>query len=140
MVIGGDETLSWLRSSGRSFGGPAHPACVQNLACGISDSERMVAKATAVASWSMHAFIVTHAIKIQYFAFSLFLVCFFGEDSYFFARALQMCEFVSLEIKSHVQMHIYIRSEGLSGHLSMFWNDIMNSVWIGGRGDGGLHE
>ena len=22
----------------------------------------------------------------------------------------------------------------------MFWNDIMNSVWIGGRGDGGLHE
>lgn len=22
----------------------------------------------------------------------------------------------------------------------MFWNDISNSIWIGGNGDGGLHE
>eukprot|EP00756_Hemistasia_phaeocysticola_P051986 Hpha_TRINITY_DN27171_c0_g1::TRINITY_DN27171_c0_g1_i1::g.29263::m.29263 len=33
-----------------------------------------------------------------------------------------------------------IQAEGLTGHLSMFWNDVMSSVWIGGKGDAGLHE
>ena len=33
-----------------------------------------------------------------------------------------------------------LQASGLSGHLSLFWNDIMNSMWIGGSGDGGLHE
>ena len=33
-----------------------------------------------------------------------------------------------------------LQADGLSGHLAQFWNDVMNSVWIGGSGDGGLHE
>ena len=33
-----------------------------------------------------------------------------------------------------------LQAEGLTGHLAQFWNDVMNSVWIGGSGDGGLHE
>jgi hypothetical protein len=28
----------------------------------------------------------------------------------------------------------------LTGHLANFWEDIENSIWIGGLGDGGLHE
>jgi hypothetical protein len=33
-----------------------------------------------------------------------------------------------------------LQAEGLSGHLANFWPDIAKSVWIGGGGDGGLHE
>eukprot|EP00928_Gymnodinium_smaydae_P081874 TRINITY_DN65310_c0_g1_i1.p1 TRINITY_DN65310_c0_g1~~TRINITY_DN65310_c0_g1_i1.p1 ORF type:complete len:720 (-),score=51.12 TRINITY_DN65310_c0_g1_i1:151-2271(-) len=35
-----------------------------------------------------------------------------------------------------------LQAEGLSGHLAQFWPNIMDSVWIGGKGDteGGLHE
>mmetsp|Transcript_13316 Transcript_13316/g.20280 ORF Transcript_13316/g.20280 Transcript_13316/m.20280 type:complete len:721 (-) Transcript_13316:427-2589(-) len=33
-----------------------------------------------------------------------------------------------------------LQAAGLSGHLSEFWTDVMDSVWIGGSGDGGLHE
>ena len=33
-----------------------------------------------------------------------------------------------------------LQAEGLSGHLAQFWGDVMDSVWIGGTGDGGLHE
>ena len=33
-----------------------------------------------------------------------------------------------------------IQAEGLSGYLSLFWDDVMNSSWIGGNGDTGLHE
>lgn len=33
-----------------------------------------------------------------------------------------------------------LQAEGLSGHLALFWGDIMNSSWIGGPDDGGLHE
>ena len=62
---------------------------------------------------------------------------FFLEDSYFLVCAAQTREFLSAKIHFHVYSPI---PEGLSGHLSMFWNDIMNSVWIGGGGDGGLHE
>lgn len=32
------------------------------------------------------------------------------------------------------------QAAGLSGHLPLFWADVANSSWIGGRGDGGLHE
>ena len=37
---------------------------------------------------------------------------------------------------------LQLQAEGLSGHLSMFWNDIENSIWLGpeSHGDGGLHE
>jgi len=33
-----------------------------------------------------------------------------------------------------------LQAEGLSGHLSQFWDDIQNSIWIGGKADGDLHE
>ena len=33
-----------------------------------------------------------------------------------------------------------LQADGLSGHLSQFWGDVMDSVWIGGSADGGLHE
>ena len=32
------------------------------------------------------------------------------------------------------------QANGLSGHLPLFWADVMNSSWIGGTADGGLHE
>ena len=35
---------------------------------------------------------------------------------------------------------LQLQADGLSGHLSMFWPDIQKSVWVGGGGDGGLHE
>lgn len=37
-------------------------------------------------------------------------------------------------------LQLNIQAEGLSGHLSLFWPDISESVWVGGNGDGGLHE
>ena len=33
-----------------------------------------------------------------------------------------------------------IQADGLSGHLPLFWADVMNSSWVGGTADGGLHE
>jgi uncharacterized protein len=33
-----------------------------------------------------------------------------------------------------------VQAQGLTGGLAHFWNDIENSSWIGGTGDGGLHE
>lgn len=35
---------------------------------------------------------------------------------------------------------LILQAEGLSGHLAQFWPDVQKSVWIGGGGDGGLHE
>merc|ERR1719345_237693 len=43
--------------------------------------------------------------------------------------------------KGWLLKQLKLQAEGLSGHLSMFWNDIENSIWLpGGKGDGGLHE
>ena len=33
-----------------------------------------------------------------------------------------------------------LQASGLSGHLPFFWPDVMNSSWMGGSGDTGLHE
>ena len=33
-----------------------------------------------------------------------------------------------------------IQADGLSGHLPFFWQDVMNSCWVGGTADTGLHE
>ena len=33
-----------------------------------------------------------------------------------------------------------VQAQGLTGHLALFWTDIQNSSWVGGTGDGGLHE
>jgi hypothetical protein len=46
----------------------------------------------------------------------------------------------SVTPKGWLLKQLKLQAEGLSGHLSMFWNDISNSIWIGGNGDGGLHE
>ena len=35
---------------------------------------------------------------------------------------------------------LQLQADGLSGHLAQFWPDVQKSVWIGGGGDGGLHE
>jgi len=46
----------------------------------------------------------------------------------------------SVTPKGWLLKQLRLQAEGLSGHLSMFWNDIKETVWIGGTGDGGLHE
>ena len=33
-----------------------------------------------------------------------------------------------------------LQAQGLSGHLSHFWDDVMKSIWIGGDADSDLHE
>jgi hypothetical protein len=42
--------------------------------------------------------------------------------------------------KGWLLSQLKLQAQGLSGHLSQFWNDVQNSIWIGGKGDGGLHE
>ena len=44
----------------------------------------------------------------------------------------------SVTPKGWLLKQLTLQAEGLSGHLAQFWNDVMNSVWIGGSGDGGL--
>ena len=46
----------------------------------------------------------------------------------------------SITPKGWLLTQLKLQAEGLSGHLAQFWNDVMSSVWIGGSGDGGLHE
>jgi hypothetical protein len=46
----------------------------------------------------------------------------------------------SITPKGWLLKQLKLQAQGLSGHLSQFWNDVMNTVWIGGDGDGGLHE
>lgn len=35
---------------------------------------------------------------------------------------------------------LQLQADSLSGHLLFFWADVMNSSWIGGSADTGLHE
>ena len=35
---------------------------------------------------------------------------------------------------------LIIQAGGLSGHLPLFWALVMNSSWIGGNNDGGVHQ
>ena len=35
---------------------------------------------------------------------------------------------------------LQLQADSLSGHLPFFWADVMNSSWIGGSADTGLHE
>ena len=39
-----------------------------------------------------------------------------------------------------LQAQLAVQAAGLTGYLPHFWEDIENSTWIGGPGDGGLHE
>ena len=52
-------------------------------------------------------------------------------------------------VHTHVHTYMYtgwlkrqleLQAEGLSGHLPRFWADVMNSSWVGGTADFGLHE
>ena len=46
----------------------------------------------------------------------------------------------SVTPKGWLLKQLTLQADGLSGHLAQFWNDVLNSVWKGGSGDGGLHE
>eukprot|EP00927_Polykrikos_kofoidii_P008296 TRINITY_DN13439_c0_g1_i1.p1 TRINITY_DN13439_c0_g1~~TRINITY_DN13439_c0_g1_i1.p1 ORF type:complete len:876 (+),score=127.69 TRINITY_DN13439_c0_g1_i1:102-2630(+) len=46
----------------------------------------------------------------------------------------------SITPKGWLLKQLKLQADGLTGHLAQFWNDVMQSVWIGGGGDGGLHE
>eukprot|EP01059_Diplonema_ambulator_P012327 TRINITY_DN2258_c0_g1_i1.p1 TRINITY_DN2258_c0_g1~~TRINITY_DN2258_c0_g1_i1.p1 ORF type:complete len:756 (+),score=244.32 TRINITY_DN2258_c0_g1_i1:47-2269(+) len=46
----------------------------------------------------------------------------------------------SVTPKGWLLKQLTLQAEGLSGHLSQFWPDIMSSIWIGGANDSGLHE
>ena len=43
----------------------------------------------------------------------------------------------SVTPKGWLLKQLTLQAEGLSGHLSQFWTDVMDSIWIGGIGDGG---
>lgn len=55
-------------------------------------------------------------------------------------RAWTPLKIGSVTPKGWLLKQLKLQADGLSGHLSQFWNDIENSIWIGGKGDGGLHE
>ena len=46
----------------------------------------------------------------------------------------------SVHPEGWLRNQLQITADGLAGHLHLFWNDIENSSWVGGNGDGGLHE
>jgi hypothetical protein len=46
----------------------------------------------------------------------------------------------SITPKGWLLKQLKLQAEGLSGHLAQFWPDVMTSIWIGGKDDGGLHE
>lgn len=39
-----------------------------------------------------------------------------------------------------LRKQLQLQADGLSGHLALFWVDVANSSWVGGKGDTGLHE
>lgn len=55
-------------------------------------------------------------------------------------RAYKPLPIGSVTPKGWLLKQLKLQADGLSGHLSQFWNDIQNSIWLGGNGDGGLHE
>eukprot|EP00051_Salpingoeca_urceolata_P028392 m.486606 g.486606 ORF g.486606 m.486606 type:complete len:766 (+) comp24518_c0_seq1:130-2427(+) len=57
-----------------------------------------------------------------------------------FARAYEPLPVGSVTPKGWLLEQLKLQADGLSGHLSQFWADVMDSVWIGGTADGGLHE
>ena len=55
-------------------------------------------------------------------------------------RAFTPLRFGSTTPKGWLLEQLELQASGLSGHLSLFWADVMDSIWIGGGADGGLHE
>ncbi|KAL1515675.1 hypothetical protein AB1Y20_002292 [Prymnesium parvum] len=90
----------------------------------------------------MMALPLRHALLVLSFALaSPTPIAFFCLSS----GALQPLTYTPLPVgsvtpKGWLLKQLTLQAEGLSGHLAQFWNDVMNSVWIGGLGDGGLHE
>eukprot|EP00873_Tetraselmis_striata_P001277 jgi/Tetstr1/421541/TSEL_012488.t1 len=56
------------------------------------------------------------------------------------SRAFEPLPVGSVTPSGWLLQQLKLQAEGLSGHLAQFWPDVMDSVWIGGGGDGGLHE
>ena len=56
------------------------------------------------------------------------------------APRLQPLPVGSITPKEWLLKQLTLQAEGLSGHLSQFWPDVMSSIWIGGTHDPGLHE
>ena len=61
------------------------------------------------------------------------------------AGALAPLEYAPLPVgavtpRGWLLSQLSLQAQGLSGHLAQFWPDVSKSVWIGGGGDGGLHE
>jgi len=61
-------------------------------------------------------------------------------DQTLLPRAYTKLKTGAITPKGWLLKQIKLQAEGLSGHLAMFWEDISASIWIGGHGDGGLHE
>lgn len=70
----------------------------------------------------------------------LLFLCFTLTSSQLAPRAFEPLPVGTVTPKGWLLAQLKLQADGLSGHLSQFWNDIQNSVWIGGGGDGGLHE
>ena len=52
-------------------------------------------------------------------------------------RPLPLC---AIKPTGWLRQQLQTQADSLSGHLPLFWADIMNSSWVGGGADGGLHE
>lgn len=46
----------------------------------------------------------------------------------------------SIQPRGWLQQQLQTQMNGLAGHLQLFWNDVQNSVWLGGTDDTGMHE
>lgn len=70
------------------------------------------------------------------------LTCFLAVESArtLLPRAYDPLPAGSITPRGWLLEQLKLQAEGLSGHLSMFWDDVMNSVWVGGAADAGLHE
>ena len=46
----------------------------------------------------------------------------------------------SIKPQGWLRDQLTIQANGLSGHLPLFWADVMNSSWVGGKADGVVHQ
>eukprot|EP00055_Hartaetosiga_balthica_P003476 m.7939 g.7939 ORF g.7939 m.7939 type:complete len:757 (-) comp2967_c0_seq1:2258-4528(-) len=61
-------------------------------------------------------------------------------DRQLIARTFEPLNISNITPRGWLAEQLKIQSEGLSGHLALFWPDIKDSIWVGGSGDGGLNE
>ena len=55
-------------------------------------------------------------------------------------RALTPLPVGSVTPTGWLAAQLELQAQGLTGHLAQFWDDVMNSAWIGGDADPDLHE